>query len=242
MTMKLHLKRGRSVILISAYAPTMSNDDADKEAFCDNRNSVLWTVFFKDRLFLLGDFNARVGRDAETWLRVLGQHSVGNENSNGSLLLQTCSEHELAITNTYFQQANKYKTTWQHPRSKHWHMMDHVITRQRHLKEVHSTRAMEGTGMLDHRLVRSLVALELPPPRRRQAVRRRKLNVSKLREEDMHQELQESISQRLQHPEQQTANSGRHALYSPSVDERQELLGQEDGLHSSETEGAAQAP
>ena len=59
----------------------------------------------------------------------------------------------------------------------------------------------------DHRLVRSLVALELPPPRRRQAVRRRKLNVSKLREEDMHQELQESISQRLQHPEQQTANS-----------------------------------
>jgi len=34
----------------------------------------------------------------------------------------------------------------------------------------------------------------------------------------------------------------RHALYSPSVDERQELLGQEDGLHSSQTESAAQAP
>jgi len=33
MTMKLHPKRGRSAILISAYAATMSNDDADKEAF-----------------------------------------------------------------------------------------------------------------------------------------------------------------------------------------------------------------
>ena len=133
----------------------------------------------------------------------------------------------------------------------------------------------------DHRLVRSLVALKLQPPRRRQAVRRRKLNVSKLREKDMHQELQESMSQRLQHPEQQTANSveerwtrikeatyeamsetlgfdtskhkdwfddqdteaqGLLELYSPSVDERQELLGQEDGLYSSQTEGAAQAP
>jgi len=143
MTMKLHLKRGRSSILISAYAPTMSND---------NLNFVLQTVPFKDRL-LLGDINARVGRDAQTWLRVLGQHSVGNENFNGSLLLQTCSEHELAITNTYFQQANKNKTTWQHPRSKHWHMIHHVISRQRHLKEVHSTRAMRGTGMWsDHRL------------------------------------------------------------------------------------------
>ena len=143
---------------------------------------------------------------------------------------------------------------------------------------------MRGTGMWsDHRLVRSLVALKLPPPRRRQVVRRRKLNVSKLREKDMHQELQESFSQRLQHLEKQTANSveeqwtrikeatyeaisetlgfatskqrlvrrsghggtrsvGRHALHSTSVDERQELLGQEDGLHSSQTEGAAQAP
>ena len=134
MTMILHLKRGRSAILISAYAPTMSNDDADKEAFYDHLSSVLRTVSFKDRLFFLGDFNARVGHDAETWPRVLSQHSVGNENSNGSLLLQTCSEHELAITNTYFQLANKYKTTWQHPRSKHLHMTDHVITRQRHLR------------------------------------------------------------------------------------------------------------
>jgi len=121
MTMKLHLKRGRSAKLISTYAPTMSNDDADKEAFYDNLNSILRTMSFKDRIFLLGDFNARVGRDAQTRPRVLGQHSVGNENSNGSLLLQTCSEHELALTNTYFQQANKYKTTWQNLHSKHWH-------------------------------------------------------------------------------------------------------------------------
>jgi len=114
----------------------MSNDDADKEAFYDNLNSVLWTVLFKDHLFLLDDFNARVGLDAQTWPRVLGQHLVGNDNSNGSLLLQTCSEHELAITNTYFQQASKYRTMWQQTHSKHWHMIDHVIMRQRRLKDV----------------------------------------------------------------------------------------------------------
>ena len=60
MTMKLHLKRGRSAILISAYATTMSNDDADKEDFYDHLSSVLRTVSFKDCLFLLGDFNAEL--------------------------------------------------------------------------------------------------------------------------------------------------------------------------------------
>jgi len=83
-------------------------------------------VPFSDRLFLLGVVNARVGRDVSTWPKVLGQHSVGNENSNDSLLLQTCTEHELAITNIYYQQASKYKSTCQHPRSKHWHMLDYV--------------------------------------------------------------------------------------------------------------------
>ena len=72
MTMKLHLKHGKSAILISAYTPTMSNDDADKEAFYDHLSSVLRTVSLKERLFLLGNFNARVGRDAQTWPRVLG--------------------------------------------------------------------------------------------------------------------------------------------------------------------------
>jgi hypothetical protein len=204
MKMKLKSMLGASVVVISAYAPTMTSDDADKEAFYDHLNSVLRTIPFKERLFLLGDFNARIGRDTETWPKVLGGHSVGNENSNGSLLLQTCSEHALAITNTFYQQADKYKTTWQHPRSKHWHMLDYVITRQHHQREVHITRAMRGTSQWsDHRLVRSVVALELCCPRRRIAVRRRKLDLSKLRVRENCLRLQEAVSQGLQQTNRQ---------------------------------------
>ena len=49
------------------------------------------------------------------------RHNVGNCNDNGCLLLALCSEHELTITNTMFQQKDRYKTTWKHPWSKHWH-------------------------------------------------------------------------------------------------------------------------
>ena len=105
------------------------------------------TVSFKDRLFLLGDFNARVGLDAQTWPRFLGQHSVGNENSNGSLLLQTCSEHELAITNTYIQQANKYKTTW------HSALKALAYDRSRHHAMASSERCAFHSGYASHRNV-----------------------------------------------------------------------------------------
>ena len=44
----------------------------------------------KDELFVLVDFNACVGYDHSLCPKVLGHHSVGNENFNGSRLLQIC--------------------------------------------------------------------------------------------------------------------------------------------------------
>ncbi|XP_030760807.1 uncharacterized protein LOC115885920 [Sitophilus oryzae] len=67
-------------------------------------------------------------------------------NANGELLLTKCSEHGLTITNTLFMHNDKFKGTWQHPRSKHWHQLDHVIVRQRDLKEVLDTKSPEWTS------------------------------------------------------------------------------------------------
>jgi len=68
---------------------------------------------FKQKLFLLGDFNARVGRkNHDLWHKVLDRHGIGNENANGSMLLDLCTKQRLVITNTVFQQANKLKASW----------------------------------------------------------------------------------------------------------------------------------
>jgi len=69
---------------------------------------------YKHKLFILGDLNARVGRDYWTSLRVLGHHSVGNENSNGSLLLQTCNQNELYKYNVQIHTFNKLTNTKRH--------------------------------------------------------------------------------------------------------------------------------
>ena len=47
-----------------------------------------------------------------------------------------------------------------HPRSKQWHLIDYIITRQRDLKDVHVTESMRGADCWsDHRLVRARVSL-----------------------------------------------------------------------------------
>ena len=56
---------------IRAYAPTMTNSDEGKERFYVGLDKTIASVPSSDKLLIMGDFNARVGRDNETWLKVL---------------------------------------------------------------------------------------------------------------------------------------------------------------------------
>ena len=107
-----------------------------------------------DKLILLGDFNARVGTDHQTLEGVIGPEGVGKGNSNGLLILRKCAEHELLITNTVFPLPTRRKTSWMHPRSKHWHLIDYVIVRRKDRQDVRVTKTMCGADCwTDHRLV-----------------------------------------------------------------------------------------
>ena len=67
-----------------------------------------------DKLLLIGDFNARIGRENDQWPLVMGKHGIGKCNSSGELPLDLCSEFELVVTNTMFKQKDECKPTWMH--------------------------------------------------------------------------------------------------------------------------------
>jgi len=56
--------------LFSCYAPTLAATEEDKEQFYDQLSSATNTVSFKHQLFILGDFNARVGKDFKVWNKI----------------------------------------------------------------------------------------------------------------------------------------------------------------------------
>lgn len=181
ITLRLPLATGKHLHLISVYAPTLPSSDEVKLSFYQDLRNVLRHIPPQDRIVLLGDFNARVGSEYSAWEGILGRHGVGKCNENGLDLLTLCAEFDLCFTNTFFRLPEKYKTSWMHPRSKHWHLLDYVIVRKKHLSDVLITRAMRGAeGWTDHRLIRSKLRISLKFPRRANHKKSAKLAFSNL--------------------------------------------------------------
>ncbi|BHF64198.1 hypothetical protein SprV_0200719700 [Sparganum proliferum] len=172
MSLRLLLWGGKFATIISAYAPPMTSHDAARDKSYEDLHALLATVSKADMLVVLGDFNARVGTNHTAWRGVLGPHGLRGTNDNGLLLLRTCAEHHLILTNTFFCMPEREKATWRHPRSRQWHLLDYVLVRRRDQRDVLVTKAVEDAGgWTDHRLVIWKMRIRLQPRRRPQVKR-----------------------------------------------------------------------
>lgn len=150
--------------ILSVYAPTLCSTAEAKDAFYEELETRIRAIPANDNLFLLGDFNARIGAAHTSWPRCIGHFGVGKLNENGQRLLELCSFYDLAITNTFYQTKPHHRVSWRHPRSKHWHQLDLIITRRSMLNHVLLTRSYHSADCdTDHSLVCSKVRLR---PRR----------------------------------------------------------------------------
>ncbi|XP_050164941.1 craniofacial development protein 2-like [Myiozetetes cayanensis] len=87
ISLHLPLQNKQRAVLFRIYAPTLQADPAEKDKFYDDLRRLIQKVPADDKIIILGDFNARVGKNSEAWKGVLGKHGVGNCNDNGCLLL-----------------------------------------------------------------------------------------------------------------------------------------------------------
>ena len=86
-TLRLPLSGNKHATIVSAFAP-MTNPEEVKDKFYNDLDDIISATPHTDKLILLGDFNARVGTDHQTWEGVIGPEGVGKCNSNGLLLLK----------------------------------------------------------------------------------------------------------------------------------------------------------
>ena len=92
----------------------MSNaEKAEIEWFYDDLQDLLELTHRKDVLFIIGDWNAKVG--SQEIPRVTGKFSLGVQNEAGQRLIEFCQENVLVIANTMFQQHKRRLYTWTSP-------------------------------------------------------------------------------------------------------------------------------
>ena len=91
-----------SVTVIQVYAPTSNAEEAEVEQFYEDLQDLLELTPKKDVLFIIGDWNAKVG--SQETPGVTGKFGLGVQNEARQRLIEFCQENALVIANTLFQQ------------------------------------------------------------------------------------------------------------------------------------------
>ena len=150
----------RSLCLLQVYAP---NATSEYQTFVDEVNDALLRVSATESTVLMGDFNARVGTDTDTWKGVIGKHGVTGLNENGRYLLQLCCSNGFRIMNTFFQHREVHKYTWYRPSMDQKSLIDFCIVSSDLFSDVLDVRVKRGAELsTDHHLVVCSLRLSNP--------------------------------------------------------------------------------
>ena len=98
------------ITVIQVYAPTTNAKEAEVEQFYEDIQDLLELTPKKDVLFIIGDWNAKVG--SQETPGVTGKFDLGIQNEAGQRLIESCQENALIIANTLFQQHQRRPYTW----------------------------------------------------------------------------------------------------------------------------------
>ena len=102
-----------SVTVIQVNALTNKGEEAEVERFYEDPQDLLELTPQKDVLFIIGDWNAKVG--SQETPGVTGKFGLGVRNEAGKRLIEFCQENTLVIANTLFQQHKRRLYTWTSP-------------------------------------------------------------------------------------------------------------------------------
>ena len=104
---------------IQVYAPTSNAEEAEVERFCEDLQDFLELAPKRNVLFIIGDWNAKVG--SQDTPEVTGKFGLGIQNEAGQRLTEFCQENALVMANTLFQQHKRRLymdiTRWSMPKS-----------------------------------------------------------------------------------------------------------------------------
>ena len=118
-----------NITVIQVYAPTSNAEKAEVERFYEDLQDLLELTPKKDVLFIIGDWNAKVG--SQETPGVTGKFGTGIQNEAGQRLIEFCQENALVIANTLLQQHKRRLYTWTSPDGQLRNQIDYILCSKR---------------------------------------------------------------------------------------------------------------
>ena len=111
-----------NITVIQVYTPNSNDEEAEVERFYEDLQGLLELTPKKEVLFILGDWNAKLG--SQETPGVTGKFGLGMRNEAGQRLTEFCQENALVIANILFQQHKRRLYTWTSPDGQHRNQID----------------------------------------------------------------------------------------------------------------------
>ena len=114
----------------------------------------------KDVLFIMGDWNEKVG--SQEIPGVTGKFGLGVQNEAGQKLTEFCQRKALVIANTLFQQHKRKLYTWTSPNGQYQNQTDYIFCSQRWRSSIQAAKTRPGVDCgSDHELLIAKFRLKL---------------------------------------------------------------------------------
>src|SRR5574337_432745 len=145
-----------NLTVIQVYAPTSNAEGAEVEWFYEDLQDLLELTPKKDVLFIIGDWNAKVG--SQETPGIAGKFGFGIWNEAGQRLIEFCQEN----ANTLFQQHKRRLYTWTSPDGQHQNQIDYILCSQRWRSSAQLAKTRPGAYCgSDHELLIAKFRLKL---------------------------------------------------------------------------------
>ena len=118
-----------NITVIQVYPPTSNAEETEVERFYEDLQDLLELTSKKDVLFIIRDWNGKVGNQEIPG--VTGKFGLGEQNEAGQRLIEFCQENTLVIANTFFQRHKRRLYTWTSPDGKYQNQIDNILCSQK---------------------------------------------------------------------------------------------------------------
>ena len=132
-----------NITAIQIYAPISNAKEAEVEWFYGDLQKLLELTPKKDVLFIMGDWNAKVG--SQKIPKITCEFDLEVQKEAGQRLTEFCQENKLMIANTLFQQHKRRLYTWTSPDGQHQNQIDYIPCCQKWRNSIKSAKNKAGS-------------------------------------------------------------------------------------------------